>query len=947
MRNKKRVQSMDQLIERISYAAIIGLCSLIFLGVLHNDQIRAEEEQNRAMYRAQSVIATRIQQSMNKKLLFARGLAGAVSISPDITEAEFSNLSSVVKVEDPSVVNMALVRDAIIIHVHPLDENRVFIGSDLSEVPERLHVLQEVERTGETIVEGPTYLLQGYSGFIIREPIYEVSSGANKGAFWGIASIVFAAEAFLEEIGLNSFSDRYEVSLQVKTPFAEDVILYGDDVALSTAKTTVELQFPSAAWTLAMSPRETASVPYQRLGLSFLVTLTGAIIALLAARGFHALRRRQRRTSTQLQAALSAAPSGFAMFDVEDKLELCNQRYIELHGMAADAMPHGSTLKTILEIGLKEGLYLDAIGNEKAWLSDQLTHGSTGETGRVLALSNGTWMQQLDHETPEGGRVSILNDVTAVLSSRERAKVAEQRLNDAIDALPVGFWLFDSDDKLMMFNAVAGERLDGMKRNLAKGRELRDMVARRMETAAEVRLNGEPVDDIVMAVNTLIESTSDLEVRYEDNRWFKYFSRRTSEGGLVMFRVEITDLQRHQQELESSNTELRAALSERDEAEARLNDVSDLSSEWFWEQDADMRITYVSEGFTRTMGVGPSEYIGKLRTGFSSNDESELGGERSVLYCKMRAHEPFRDVVYSHRFRPDVLSWIRISGKPRFDDAGEFIGYIGIAEDVTKFYAALREAEQADEAKTQFLNVISHELRTPLSAVLGFNSFIANFEKLPSYNALNLAMTNGDPVQIEQAFHAFEDNISQFTRRIQAAGTQLKSLIDDMLDLARIEANTIDVTPTKLNSKKVVESVVDQMQAMADEKGLTIPLDLVAADVWADEIRLRQILTNLLGNAFKFTDIGTVTVRSRVKDNMVVFEVIDTGIGISQDRVGIVFDRFAQAAQGTNRPNAGVGLGLTICKDLVGLQNGWIEVESELGIGTTFIFAIPLWREGE
>lgn len=947
MPEKNREQSMDRLIERASYAVIVGLCFIIYLGTAHTAFIKAEEEQAAALYRAQSIIATRIQQSVNKKLLFARGLAGAVSISPDLTATEFSGLSSVIKTEDPSVVNMALVKNAIITHVHPLDDNRAFIGRDLSEVPGRLPVLEEVKLLGKTVVEGPAYLLQGYLGFIIREPIYEISSDGNKGAFVGLASIVFAADTFLEEIGLNDFADIYTVSVQVKPPLGANVMLYGNEADFFVSKSTYELPFPSAVWTLAMSPREKASAPPQKLRLILLATLIGGAITLLIARNFHTLRRRQRRTSIQLKAALSAAPSGFAMFDEDDRLELCNHRYSELHGMTADAVPSNATLKSILEAGIEKGLYTDAIGNEDAWLTEQLTRGSTKGSDRVLALSDGTWVQLLEHETPEGGRVAILNDVTTVLSSRERAKVAEQRLNDAIDALPVGFWLFDSDDKLLMFNAMAGEKLDGMQHSPFIGRDLRDMVSRRMETTKEVRLNGEPVHELDRVVNTLLDSTSDLEVRYEDDRWFKYFSRRTSEDGLVMFRVEITDLQRHQQELEDSNAELRAALNDRDEAEARLNDVGDLSSEWFWEQDADMCITFVSEGFARTMGVSAGDYVGKLRTGlFSESDDDQEDGH-SAVYYKMQAHEPFRDLVYSYHFRPDELSWVRISGKPRFDENGCFNGYIGIAEDMTKFYAALREAEQADEAKTQFLNVISHELRTPLSAVLGFNSFILNFEKLPSYQALNTALSDGDTEQIAHTLHAFEGNISQFTQRIQAAGTQLKSLIDDMLDLARIEANTISVKPARVSSKKIVESVVDQMHGMANEKGIGITLDLDEADVWADETRLRQILTNLLGNAFKFTDEGDVTIRSLVQGNMVVFEVKDTGIGISEEHVSIVFDRFAQAASGTNRTNAGVGLGLAICKDLVGLQNGLIKVESELGSGTTVIFSIPLWREPE
>lgn len=942
MPDKNRVKSMNLLIESASYAAIIGICVLIYIGALRTAQIEAEEKQTDMMYRDQSVIATRIQQSINKKLLFARGLAGAVSLSPNISEAEFSDLCSVIKTEDSSVVNMALITGTTITHVHPFEENSMFIGRDLAARPEQYEVLQLVKRTGETFIEGPTNLFQGYPGFIVREPIYHRGGREGANGMIGLASIVFAVDPFLQEIGLTDFDSFYNIAINVHTTLDKDALLVGDETILQKARAIYEMPFPGSTWTVAMMPKRAAGIAPDALNFIRLSVLAGGALALIFARYLHSLRRRNWRIAMQLRAALNAAPSGLVMFDKDDKLELCNRRYRDLHGAASDAIVVGASLESILRAGIKVGLYKDALGNEEEWVSRQLARGHQKNSGFTLALSNGTWMQLLEHGTPEGGRVAIMNDITEVQNSRERAKLAEQRLHDAINALPVGFWLFDSDDKLIMFNTVAGEKLDGVKRNLMTGRSLSDLISRRLAISEEVRLNGVRTENETEILTALTGETSELEVRYSGDRWFKYFTRRTSEGGLVMFRVEITDLRRHQQELETSNCELRAALRKRDAAEARLQDVADLSSEWFWEQDADMRMTHVSEGFARTIGANPADYVGKMRYDFLKNDHRDEGPLQN-LYAKMRAHEPFRDIVYSYHFKPGHLSWIRISGKPLFDAEGVFTGYIGIAEDVTKFYTALREAEQADEAKTQFLNVISHELRTPLSAVLGFNSFISNFEKLPSYAALRAALNEGDLEKIEAAQKGFEADIARFTTRIQASGTQLKALIDDMLDLARIEANTIRLNLEKVDSKKIIESVVDQMHTLADEKGLTLSLDLVAADVYADETRLRQVLTNLLGNAFKFTDEGQVAIRSQIKDDMAIFEVRDSGIGIAEDLVGIIFDRFAQAASGTNRKNPGVGLGLAICKDLVALQNGWIKAESEPGVGTKMTFAIPLW----
>ncbi|WP_460275319.1 sensor histidine kinase [Celeribacter sp. ULVN23_4] len=946
MPDKNRAKSMNTLLEGITYASIIGMFALIYMGMTRTAYIRAEEEQANDLYRTQSMLATRIQQSVNKKLVFARGLAAAVSLSPDITEEEFTALCSVIKTEDESVVNMAIVQGTIITHVHPFDDNKGLLGVDLNKMPAQRAVLQEVERTGQTIIEGPTTLVQGYSGFIVREPIYPVTPLQDTNELFGVASVVFATDPFLAEVGLNEFSDDYNISLHVTAPFGEDVHLYGSELTADTPQITYDMPFPSTLWSLTMTPKAPAVVPRATLSIIQLSIGLATILALLFARYLHVLRSRHWRTAMQLQAALNAAPTGFVMFDEDDNLELCNRRYIELHGTASGAIFTGASLKSILRAGLKKGLYTDAIGNEEAWLEKQLSRDKTkGST--TLAMSNGTWFQLLEHKTPDGGRVAILNDITEVQCSRERATIAEQRLNDAINALPVGFWLFDNTDRLLMFNTVAGEKLDGMQRGLFKGRSLQDLVARRVKIADALYLGGERVYDVEKVTEAVANETSELVVCYAGNRWFQYYTRRTSEGGLVLFRVEITDLRRHQNEIEKSNAELRAALQERDEAETRLQDVADLSSEWFWEQDADMRITYLSDGFQRTMGVDPSIFIGKYRKEFMPSEENGQEETLEALHRKMAVHEPFRDIVYSYNFRPDELSWVRISGKPLFDAEGAFTGYIGTAEDVTKFYAALRKAEQADEAKTQFLNVISHELRTPLSAVLGFNSFVGNFEKLPSYAALKAALNEGDQEHIRTALTGFEADISRFTQRIQSSGTQLKFLIDDMLDLARIEADTMRINPDRIDSKQVIQSVVEQMHTLADEKGLEIKLELTEADIRADEIRFRQILTNILGNAFKFTDQGHITVSNRIQGNMAIFEIQDTGIGISEDRIGIVFDRFAQAVSGSTRSNQGVGLGLAICKDLAALQNGWIKAESELGIGTKMILALPLWDETE
>jgi|GEM_PF-6587879 Predicted periplasmic ligand-binding sensor domain len=375
MPDKNRVKSMNLLIESASYAAIIGICVLIYIGALRTAQIEAEEKQTDMMYRDQSVIATRIQQSINKKLLFARGLAGAVSLSPNISEAEFSDLCSVIKTEDSSVVNMALITGTTITHVHPFEENSMFIGRDLAARPEQYEVLQLVKRTGETFIEGPTNLFQGYPGFIVREPIYHRGGREGANGMIGLASIVFAVDPFLQEIGLTDFDSFYNIAINVHTTLDKDALLVGDETILQKARAIYEMPFPGSTWTVAMMPKRAAGIAPDALNFIRLSVLAGGALALIFARYLHSLRRRNWRIAMQLRAALNAAPSGLVMFDKDDKLELCNRRYRDLHGAASDAIVVGASLESILRAGIKVGLYKDALGNEEEWVSRQLARG--------------------------------------------------------------------------------------------------------------------------------------------------------------------------------------------------------------------------------------------------------------------------------------------------------------------------------------------------------------------------------------------------------------------------------------------------------------------------------------------------------------------------------------------------------------------------------------------
>ena len=238
--------------------------------------------------------------------------------------------------------------------------------------------------------------------------------------------------------------------------------------------------------------------------------------------------------------------------------------------------------------------------------------------------------------------------------------------------------------------------------------------------------------------------------------------------------------------------------------------------------------------------------------------------------------------------------------------------------------AARHAAEAANRAKSQFLAGMSHELRTPLNGVLGY--------------AQLLAMEGGlSPRQ------------ARGVETIQQSGLHLLALINDILDLARIEAGRTELNPAAMNLSDLLQSAVNLMRVKADEKGLALEFDPAAGlpeAVLADERRLRQVLLNLLGNAIKFTDHGTVRLRaaaeSRDPDQVLLrLDVEDTGVGMRPDDLQRIFEPFEQVGD-VQRRSAGTGLGLAITRALVNDMGGQVKVASELGRGTQFRVELPM-----
>jgi len=336
-------------------------------------------------------------------------------------------------------------------------------------------------------------------------------------------------------------------------------------------------------------------------------------------------------------------------------------------------------------------------------------------------------------------------------------------------------------------------------------------------------------------------------------------------------------------------------------------------------------ITDVNRQMEALTGCTRDELIGApFKDFFTDPDRAEAGIKR-VLNEKS-----VTDYELTARARDGRQTVVSYNATTFYDRNRKLEGVFAAARDVTErkrvefeLQQAKAIAESASRTKSDFLASMSHEIRTPMNAIMGIADLLAK-----------------TPLSEEQ------DKYVQIFRR---AGDNLLNLINDILDLSKVEASQLELEHTRFDLKDHLEKLIEMVMMRAEEKGLSLTWSVdpeVHADLVGDPARLRQVLLNLIGNAVKFTETGSVSLsveRDKAYRGTVPlrFIVTDTGIGIADEKLGRVFERFTQADSSTTRRFGGTGLGLTISKRLVELMGGRIWAESSLGVGSTFSFTVP------
>ena len=376
---------------------------------------------------------------------------------------------------------------------------------------------------------------------------------------------------------------------------------------------------------------------------------------------------------------------------------------------------------------------------------------------------------------------------------------------------------------------------------------------------------------------------------------------------------------------------LAASLKQMQESEERFRGFVENANDIVFSVAATGAFSYVSPNWQDALGYEPEETIGQRFAAFVHPDD--LARCRASAQLVFATGEKQSDLEYRLAHKNGSYIWYSANVSLLHDPGGDGSSFIGIARDITErkrqeaeLKAAKESAESANRAKSEFLANMSHEIRTPMNGVIGM--------------AQLLGMTD------------LSDEQQEYVGAIRLSGNSLLSLINDILDFSKIEAGKVELEVAEFNLQDLIDSVVLMQKNSLYEKKLSLQVEVdgdLPPVMIGDQLRLKQILLNLLGNAVKFTSRGGVAISAQLLEQsdsslLVQIAVRDTGCGITAQALEKIFQPFVQEDCSITRLFGGTGLGLTISRRLAELMKGSIAVESALGVGSCFRVTLPFTR---
>ncbi|MEO5373426.1 MAG: PAS domain-containing protein [Alphaproteobacteria bacterium] len=508
-------------------------------------------------------------------------------------------------------------------------------------------------------------------------------------------------------------------------------------------------------------------------------------------------------------------------------------------------------------------------------------------------------------------------DMTRQSEAEARAAEAETRLLAAVESLPEGFLLWNRDDRLVLCNSALRSMLPEIADILSPGLRFQDYITAVVRKNRGVLRGLDSPDSLAACIALHHDPVKAFEVERFDGLWILVSERKTPDGWTVGTYTDITRLKQAERALRDS--------------EALLTEAQTMARVGYWEwwltEDRLVWSAETHRQFSLPTGVQPT--MASVLSRVHGNDRARV--ERAARDAMTRG-TPL-EVEFRLVGAEDEDRFLYARGRVILDESGRPARIVGFSQDVTvrkqaefALVAAKEQAEIANRTKTEFLANMSHELRTPLNAVIGFSEMILN-----------------------EVFGALANQrYKEYVTHIYESGRHLLEVINDILDVSRIEVGQLDLQEEAVDVSRVIDSALRLTQTRAGNAGLTVERVVAATApvLRADQRRLKQMLINMMSNAIKFTRPGgSVTVSYQVNDaGQPCLMVRDTGVGMTADEVDLALAPFRQIDSTLARRHEGTGLGLPLTKSLVELHGGRLDITSAPGVGTTVTLRFPAER---
>lgn len=634
-----------------------------------------------------------------------------------------------------------------------------------------------------------------------------------------------------------------------------------------------------------------------------------------------------KRAEERLVEALEVSEQGFSLWDKNDRLVIANDALLDIFPNSKTCFKPGRTFENIMR---------DILANSKEFIPEQernnlfkqlLKEHKKPSSSFEKTLSNGIekrcyWIKERQTKTKD--KVTICVDITELkerekelLKSKETAKKAEHRLVDAIEQLNEPFCLWDKNDRLVLVNKKATQLFTNGKKIYREGRFFKDILREGIESNNYFFHTNEDRENWIRKRIDLHKNPGKVPVKLEyfngcEKRYILVKETKTRSNDLVSVGVDITELENQAEKLRESEKKLRTII----ESVPLPVIIQTIETQ---------KIVFANKPWKK-MIYGNNETL--YKKGIQNYLTTETFYQFIDILSQKKELNNFEVEfsIPSQKSRSLILS----AKVLQFENQESIvIGFHDITEKnqiESELNQAKEQAEFANRAKTEFLANMSHELRTPLNAIIGFSEVIKNQVLGPAER---------------KKYHEYVSDIFD-------SGNHLLSLINDILDIAKIEAGQLELKDEKLRIEPIIDTVLRMIRERAYNASVTILKDLEndIPEIIADERAMKQILINLLSNSVKFTPVnGEIKISVSIgTTGDLIISVSDTGIGIAKSDIPQVLTNFGQIENALNRKYPGTGLGLPLVKSLIELHGGSLHIESKVNFGTTVSLRFPKKR---